>query len=74
MRYAYRPSGFGSYELVGIEVYKLSSNLYQVEAGKRAFVTKAKNKLEALKKACRVLRLNCNKLLLKVENGFSKRS
>ena len=48
-----------------VKVTKIDNNLYQVEAGKRALVTSAKNELEALKRACRVLRLNCNEILFK---------
>ena len=38
-----------------VKVFKLDNNLYQVEVGKRALVTSAKNELEALKKACKYL-------------------
>ena len=65
MKYAYRPSGFGSYEMVEVKIHKLSNNLYQVEAGKKAVVISAKTKKEALKKACRYLGINCNEIISK---------
>lgn len=48
-----------------IKVFELAKGLYQVEAGKRAVVTRAKNKQEALKKFCKRLGIECEKILLK---------
>jgi len=46
-----------------IKVIKLSFRLYQVEAGRKAIVIPAKNKSEAIKKACRYLGIHCNKII-----------
>ena len=45
-------------------ILKIDNNLYQVEAGKKAIVIPAKSPQEALKKACKYLRINCNEIRL----------
>jgi hypothetical protein len=48
-----------------IKIIKLSQNIFQIEVGKKAVVTKALNPFEALKNACKYLGISCNKLILK---------
>jgi hypothetical protein len=52
------------YGLSKVKVIKLSDIAYQVEAGKKAIVIPAKSPQEALKKACKYLRINCNEIRL----------
>jgi hypothetical protein len=44
-----------------LKVIEINPNVYQIEAGKRAVVIKAKSPSEALKLACRYLGISCNK-------------
>ena len=52
------------YSLAEIKVIKVEKGIYQVEAGKKAIVIPAKNRQEALKKACEYLPIDCNKIRL----------
>ena len=52
---------------VEVKIYKLDNGLYQIEAGKKAIVLPAKSKSEALKKACRYLPIDCNKIALQTK-------
>ena len=45
-----------------VKIYHLGENLYQIDTGKKAIVIPAKNKAEAIKKACRYLPINCNEI------------
>jgi hypothetical protein len=51
-----------------IKIIEINPNIYQIEAGKRAVVIKAKSPSEALKLACRYLGINCNKNALNLSN------
>jgi len=48
-----------------LKVYQLEKGIYQVEAGKKAIVIPAKSREEAVKKACKYLSINCNKIIVK---------
>ncbi|WP_175403729.1 hypothetical protein [Caminibacter mediatlanticus] len=48
-----------------IKVIKINSGIYQIEAGFKAIVLKAKNEAEAIKKACRYLGIRCNEIVSK---------
>ena len=48
-------------KLVDLKVIELREGIYQIEAGRKAIVIPAKNKSEAIKKACKYLGINCNK-------------
>jgi len=50
---------------MNLKVYVLKKGIYQVEAGKKAIVSPAKSRLEAIKKACKYLSINCNKIIVK---------
>ena len=52
-------------EVMELKVYQLEKGIYQVEAGKKAIVIPAKSREEAVKKACKYLSLNCNKIITK---------
>ena len=52
---------------VEVKIYKLDNDLYQIEAGKKAIVLAAKSRPEALKKACRYLPIDCNKIALQTK-------
>jgi hypothetical protein len=51
-----------------LKVIEINENVYQIEAGKKAVVIKAKSPSEALKLACRYLGINCNKNALNLSN------
>ena len=48
-----------------IKIIKLENGVYQIEAGKKAVVIPAHTRKEAIKKACKYLRINCNKIIAK---------
>ncbi|GAX87005.1 hypothetical protein LNAT_P0300 [Lebetimonas natsushimae] len=51
-----------------LKVIEINENVYQIEAGKRAIVIRAKSPSEALKLACRYLGINCSKNALHLSN------
>ena len=48
-----------------LKVFELSKGTYQIEAGKKAIVIPAKSRLNALKRACKYLSINCNEIIAK---------
>jgi len=50
-----------------VKIYKLDDGLYQIEAGRKAVVLAAKSRSEAIKKACRYLPIECNKIALQTK-------
>jgi len=50
-----------------VKIYKLDNGLYQIEAGRKAVVLAAKSRSEAIKKACRYLPIECNKIALQTK-------
>jgi len=52
------------YSLSEVKVIRLEKGIYQIEAGKKAVIIPAKNRQEALKKACEYLSINYNEIRL----------